>query len=159
MKLRSALLAFAGVLVFSLTACQKKAKEPTDTTTLSFMQEDKVRVDIMDELGITFNYGDETVVSGQELTIVEDQVFTYTGEMSTNNINFIAFVEKTNGNDIFWYDNYLAGIFLDLQLPYFKLNGIKKIYIAISTGEIKWANGLSEGLDQAFTERLNSVQE
>ena len=88
MKFKKILLGITGALVFTfaLTACgddsTNKDSTPasgdtggntsgsgstdsgqTDISALSFMSENKIRVDILDDLGVNFNYGNEAVVS------------------------------------------------------------------------------------------------
>jgi hypothetical protein len=176
MKLKRVLLALAGVLTFSLAACSQAegdgsgsgsgtsegegsgGSSQTDTGALSFMSNNKIRVDIMDDLGVTFNYGSEAVVSTKEISIVNDQTFAYNGTLdeNINKINYIAYVEKDSGPTTIWQKGILAQYFLDNVLSRENFNGVKKAYIAISTGEVKWTTGLSTELDNNFNRYKNS---
>ena len=177
MKLRKLFLALAGVLTFSLAACSQAEgggsgsgsgssdsgsgdSGQTDTSALAFMSNNKIRVDIMDDLGVTFNYGNEAVVSTKEISIVNDQTFAYNGTLdeNINKINYIAYVERETGATTLWHQGILAQYFLDNVLSRENFNGVKKAYIAISTGEPKWTTGLSTELDQAFNSRKNAGQ-
>ena len=168
MKFKKILLALAAGLTFSLAACGD-SEEPTTptpsssssssdsgsgseaiTSALSFMSNNKLRVDIFGDLGVSFKYGDEAVVSTREITIVNDLTFTYSGDCSVEKINYIAYTERDTGSTINWHKGIDASYFLNNVLPSTNFNGISKIYIAISTGEVQWTKGLSEKLDQAF---------
>ena len=50
----------------------------------------------------------------------------------------------------------MAQYFLDNVLSRENFNGVKKAYIAISTGEPKWTTGLSTDLDNNFNRYKNS---
>ena len=178
MKLKRVLLALAGVLTFSLAACSQATEggsgsgsgsgtsegegsggsSQTDTSALAFMSNNKIRVDIMDDLGVTFNYGNEAVVSTREITIVNDLTFTYSGDCTVNKVNYIAYVERETGSTTLWHQGLDAVYFLDQVLPRNNFNGVKKVYIAISSGEVQWTTGLSTELDQAFNSRKNAGQ-
>lgn len=176
MKLKRILLALAGVLTFSLAACSQAegGKTPdsgsgdsgssdsgsgdsgqTQSTVLSFMGNNKIRVDIFGNLGITFNYGNEAVVSGREITIVNDQAFGYSGTSTVDKINYIAYIERETRSSTEWHEGLDCEYFLDTVLPTNRFNGIKKIYIAISIGEVQWTTGLSAELDAKFNSLKN----
>ena len=166
MKLKKVFFAFAGAVVFSLAACSKGdgntstnsgTNSQTTTTTqaessaLSFMGNNKIRVDVMDDLGVNFNYGNLAVVSTNEFDIVQDQKFSYSGNCKVDSINFIYYVERESGavtNGTLGVD---SDYFLSTILTRDNYNGVKKIYIAISTGTVKWTKGLSAELDQKLT--------
>ena len=181
MKLKRVLLALAGVLTFSLAACSQATEGgsgsgsgsgtsegegaggsgsggQTESTALSFMGNNKIRVDIFGDLGVNFNYGNEAVVSTREITIVNDLTFTYSGDCTVNKVNYIAYVERETGSTTLWHQGLDAVYFLDQVLPRNNFNGVKKVYIAISSGEVQWTTGLSTELDQAFNSRKNAGQ-
>ena len=175
MKLKRVLLALAGVLTFSLAACSQAEgggsssgsgdsgpsdsesgdSGQTDASALSFMGNNKIRVDIMDNLGITFKYNDETVVSKSEITIVNNATFTYSGECTVDKINYIAYGESDTRVSKIWQCGNDSADFL-ISLPTYKFNDYKKIYIAISSGEPKWTTGLSTELDNYFNRQKNA---
>ena len=180
MKFKKILLGITGALAltFALTACgddsTNKDSTPasgdtgtntsgsgstdsgqTDISALSFMGANKIRVDILDDLGVNFNYGNEAVVSTKEISIVANQTFAYSGDYTVDKVNYIAYMEKESGPSTIWHKGLDASYFFTEVLPKNNFNGIKKIYIAISTGEVKWTTGLNSSLDANFNRYKN----
>ena len=178
MKFKKILLGITGALAFTfaLTACgddsTNKDSTPasgdtgansgttgsgqTDTSALSFMSENKIRVDIFGDLeNVTFKYNGQDVESKKEISIVADQTFTYTGECSAEKVNYIAYVERASGSKTEWQVGLDTSYFFSTVLPSNNFNGIKKVYIAISTGDVQWTTGLNASLDANFNKYKN----
>lgn len=170
MKKKSFLLMLGGLFAFSLAACNNSGGgnpttqgQPTTTTTqgqptttaqqsatLAFMSDNKIRIDIMDEnLGVTFNYGNEAVVSEREINYVDSTNLSMNGSAAVDKVNFIFVMEKSTGSRVSVskglnadsLENYLSGSGR-------KISGCTKVYIAISTGDLKWNKNLSEPMNE-----------
>ena len=178
MKFKKILLGITGALAltFALTACgddsTNKDSTPasgdtgansettgsgqTDTSALSFMSENKIRVDIFGDLeNVTFKYNGQDVESKKEISIAADQTFTYTGECSAAKVNYIAYVERASGSKTEWHVGIDTSYFFSTVLPTTNFNGVKKVYIAISTGDVQWTTGLNASLDANFNKYKN----
>ena len=84
-----------------------------------------------DNLGCTFNYGNETVVDKKEMTYGATATLGFSGTVAVDTINFVFVAEKENGTSV----SVNAGI------------NAKKVYIAISTGTVNWTKGLNADMD------------
>ena len=118
------------------------------STYLTFITDGKVRVDIMnDNLGCTFNYGNEAVVDKKEMTYGATATLGFSGTVAVDTINFVFVVEKENGTSV----SVNAGIEKDSLEDFLsgpaKYANAKKIYIAISTGTVNWTKGLNADMD------------
>ena len=181
MKFKKILLGITGALAltFALTACgddsTNKNSTPasgdtggntsgsgstdsgqTDISALTFMSDNKIRVDIFGDLeNVTFKYNGQDVESKKEISIVADQTFTYTGECSAEKVNYIAYVERASGSKTEWHVGIDTSYFFSTILPANNFNGVKKVYIALSTGDVQWTTGLNTSLDANFNRYKN----
>jgi hypothetical protein len=170
MKLKKVLLGITGALAltFALTACgdegTKTDTDPKQANTgsdngeatpsssvnyLTFMGDKKLRVDIMNDLGATFNYGNEAIQSKKETTLDTTIKLTVSGEFTVETVNFIIVFDDTTGGSV----NVHKG--LDAErvgefLSGYPMKG-NKMYIAISSGEATWTKGLNEKMDTTIT--------
>lgn len=166
MKFKKFLLACAGVFAFALAACDSKNNtstdsgktnpptvdpEPSQPSTqsmyLGFMDNNKIRVDILsDDLGIRFNYGNTAVTSTQSMDLVAGQKLSFSGTIAVDSINFIIVRDTETGGSV----SVNAGIVKDSVEDYLSgksFTDVKKVYIAISTGTVNWTKGLNPDLD------------
>lgn len=156
------LLMLGGIFAFSLAACNNSGSgntttqvQPTTTTTaqqsatLAFMSNNKVRIDIMDDnLGVTFNYGNEAVVSEREINYVDSTNLAMNGSVAVDKVNFIFVMEKSTGSRVSVSKGLRAdGLENFLSKSGSKISGCTKVYIAISTGDLKWNKNLSEPMN------------
>ena len=173
MKFKKILLGITGALAFTfaLTACgddsTNKDSTPapapstdtdpdsggdsspaTFTNYLTFMNDNKLRVDIMnDDLGVTFNYGNEAIQSTKETTLSADTKLSFSGEFAVEKVNFVVVSDTSTGGSVNvskGVDSSRVGDFLSR----YPMTG-KKIYIAISSGDLNWTKGLNTKMDTA----------
>ncbi len=177
MKLKKVLLGITGALAltFALTACGDEGTKtdtdpkPVNTNTntgsdngdatpsssvnyLTFMGDKKLRVDIMNDLGATFNYGNEAIQSKKETTLDTNTKLTVSGEFTVETVNFIVVFDNTTGGSVSVHkglDAERVGEFLSK----YPMSG-NKMYIAISSGEATWTKGLNEKMDATITTYL-----
>jgi hypothetical protein len=171
MKFKKILLGITGALAFTfaLTACgddsTNKDSTPapapstdtgsdsggdsapaTFTNYLTFMNDNKLRVDIMNnDLGVTFNYGNEAIQSTRETTLSADTKLSFSGEFAVEKVNFVVVSDTSTGGSVSvskGVDSSRVGDFLSR----YPMTG-KKIYIAISSGEVNWTKGLNTKMD------------
>ena len=171
MKFKKILLGITGALAFTfaLTACgddsTNKDSTPapapstdtdpdsggdsspaTFTNYLTFMNDNKLRVDIMnDDLGVTFNYGNEAIQSTKETTLSADTKLSFSGEFAVEKVNFVVVSDTSTGGSVNvskGVDSSRVGDFLSR----YPMTG-KKIYIAISSGDLNWTKGLNTKMD------------
>ena len=117
------------------------------TQYLTFITNGKVRVDILDEnLGCTFNYGNEAVVSGREMTYAAANKLAHNGTITVEKLNFIIIIEDETGT-AFGVSQGIEKDSIEEFLANRTYNNAKKIYIAISTGDLKWTKGLNADMD------------
>lgn len=171
MKLKKILFGVTGAvaLSFMLASCGNNdtTKNATNTTTkvvdtttnsgavvinyLSFINDNMIRVDIMNDLGVTFKYGEETVTSQGSLALNENSKLSYTGELTTDvsKVNVILVMDNDTGATVSVNKGVTSSRFLELlgRLP---INGSKKVYVAISTGTPTWTKGLNAAMDTAI---------
>ena len=171
MKLKKILFGVTGALAlsFMLASCGNNdtTKNATNTTTkvvdtttnsgvvvinyLSFINDNMIRVDIMNDLGVTFKYGEETVTSQGSLALNENSKLSYTGELTTDvsKVNVILVMDNDTGATVSVNQGVTSSRFLELlgRLP---INGSKKVYVAISTGTPTWTKGLNAAMDTAI---------
>ena len=161
MKFKKILLGITGALAFTfaLTACgddsTNKDSTPapapstdadpntggdstpaTFTNYLTFMN---------DDLGVTFNYGNEAIQSTKETTLSADTKLSFSGEFAVEKVNFVVVSDSSTGGSVrvsIGVDSSKVGDFLSR----YPMTG-KKIYIAISSGEVNWTNGLNTKMD------------
>ena len=172
MKLKKMLLGTLAGAVLLLAACggnKTTTTEPQVSSTPSVSTNDsqpavtnmldgvvangKGRVDIMnDNLGVRFAYGNQAIVSNQEMTYNASNTLTVSGT-ATADINFIFVVEKTDGTQVLYHPaidkEQVAEWLADV-----KFEGARRVYIAISTGTPNWTKGLNTALDT----KLNSYK-
>ena len=171
MKFKKILLGITGVLAFTfaLTACgddsTNKGSTPapapstdtdpntggdstpaTFTNYLTFMNDNKLRVDIMnDDLGVTFNYGNEAIQSTKETTLSADTKLSFSGEFAVEKVNFVVVYDTSTGGSVNVSKGVASSKVGDF-LSRYPMTG-KKIYIAISSGEVNWTKGLNTKMD------------
>ena len=118
------------------------------STYLTFIADGKIRIDIMnDNLGCTFNYGNETVVDKKEMTYGANASLGFSGTVAVDKINFVFVVEKENGTTFSVNGGILKDSLEDFLSGNAKYANAKKVYIAISTGTINWTKGLNADMD------------
>ena len=175
MKLKNVLFGLTGALAlgFMLASCGNNAKNDVSTTPtkevtttpeestpevtkaevvnyLTFMGDNKARVDIMNDLGVTFTYGDATVESKKEMTYNSASKLAFTGEIGEEKINFILVMDNAEGSDVVFHKGIIPSKFAEF-LNKVPLSSAKKIYIAISTGDTPtWTKGLNAKMDTAI---------
>lgn len=166
MKLKKVLLTLGAVFAFSLAACSGNSNSNTPSegeggqtpqadvstpTYLTFIDEGKIRIDIMDQsLTSNFTYGNGVVESTKQMTHSSTAKLATRGDVTAANVNFIVVIDNdgTSSDRV----SYHPGIAKE-SLEEF-LNGTidiatgKRIYVAISTGKINWTKGLNTALDQ-----------
>ena len=173
-KFGKTLVAFSALAlaVLGLASCNKgenpqgSTVAPTATTSattaesgssmhyLTFLQDSKLRVDILDNVGCTFKYGGQALTSGQVVALNSTAKFTKEGTATPETLDFII-VTETGTPEHFtssvspslgilvesldqWLDEVLSA---DLQ-------GVNKMYVAISIGgNHKWTKNLNAELD------------
>ena len=169
MKFKKILLGITGALAFTfaLTACgddsTNKDSTPapstdtgsdtggdsapaTITNYLTFMNDNKLRVDIMNnDLGVTFNYGNEAIQSTKETTLSADTKLSFSGEFAVEKVNFLIVSDKSTGGVISVHAG-LDSSYVSEFLSRYSMTG-KKVYIAISSGEVNWTKGLNSKMD------------
>lgn len=158
-----------------LAGCNSDSKkgEPTpsgetETSLLPFIGNSKIRFDIMSDLGLTFKLGDSTIVSTEQLTLVNAAV-SYTGEAKVSSVNFIVFTERVDngvnanscaynpGIEIASLGEFLQGFTKD----YLYGGNVNKAYVAISDGaaEGTWTKGLNTELDARIQRQIDFLKE
>ena len=171
MKFKKILLGITGALafIFALTACgddstnKDSTPAPAPSTDngsdsggdstpatfinyLTFMNDNKLRVDIMnDDLGVTFNYGNEAIQSTKETTLSAGTKLSFSGEFAVEKVNFVVVYDTSTGGSVrvsIGVDSSRVSDFLSK----YPMTG-KKIYIAISSGEVNWTKGLNTKMD------------
>ena len=163
MKFKKVLLGLMGVAMLALAACSNgggnTSKEPTPTSqtpTPSTQQEEKlldgvvsngkIRIDIMNEnIGVTFSYGNEAVVSKKEMTYSASSKLTVSGT-ATADLNFVIVIGRSNGYSV----AVNAGIEKESIAEYLTLKDFEnaaRVYVAISTGDVNWTKGLNTNMD------------
>ena len=117
---------------------------------LSFINDNMIRVDIMNDLGVTFKYGEETVTSQGSLALNENSKLSYTGELTdVSKVNVVLVMDNETGATVSVNQGVTSSRFLELlgRLP---ISGSKKVYVAISTGTPTWTKGLNAAMDTAI---------
>ena len=162
MKLKKVFLGLIGVAALALAACSNGGEPstntptPTSQTTPSTQQEEKlldgvvasgkVRVDIMnDNTGVTFAYGNEAVVSKNEMTYNASSRLTVSGT-ATVDLNFVIVMATANGYSVAVHtaiEKESIAEFLTLK----DFAGASRVYVAISAGAVNWTKGLNTALD------------
>ena len=166
MKFKKVLLGLMGVAILALAACSNgggnTSKEPTPTPTSQtpepssqaeekllegVVSNGKIRIDIMNEnIGVTFSYGNEAVVSKKEMTYSASSKLTVSGT-ATADLNFVFVKETASGYSV----AVSAGIDKDMITEFLStktFNDATRVYISISTGDVNWTKGLNEALDK-----------
>lgn len=160
MKLKKALVLLAGAMTFTFAACSNNSTpeattnnnitDPTpsqEASYLSFISDNKIRVDIMNnDLGVTFNYGNEAVVSQKEMTITSGLTLAYSGTLAVDKLNVISVVQTETGST-FAVNGGLDAEYISEFLAGKKFTNAKKVYVAISSGDINWTKGLNTDMD------------
>lgn len=140
-----------------------QSQEVAPKSALSFLNNGQIRFDIMDNLGISFKYGDNAISSAQPLNLVKDAAVTFSGELSAESVNFIVYSES-KGNDKFvcaYHPEVLkdsvAEFLQSFATDYLNDYVEGKAYVAISNGASagKWTKGLSEELDKALQQKID----
>ncbi|MBR6071202.1 MAG: hypothetical protein IKP77_00035 [Acholeplasmatales bacterium] len=170
MKFKKLLFILGAALTFSLASCGSNATSETSLTTtttttqsteqitqvdyLSFVGQNKIRVDILDNVGANFNYGNAAVVSTNQMDINSNSYLAFSGTITADSVNFIFIVESGNSNNFQstfsvhgGIDNEYVETFLSRASLKSLFNNAYKVYIAISTGEVKWTKNLNAQLD------------
>ena len=139
------------------------SQEVTPKSTLSFLNNGQIRFDIMDDLGVSFKYGDSAITSTQPLNLVKDAAVTFSGELSAESVNFIVYSEaKDNDSFVCAYHPEVLKDSVAEFLESFATDYLNdfvggKAYVAISNGasEGKWTKGLSAELDKIVQEKVD----
>ena len=172
MKFKKILLGITGALAFTfaLTACgddsTNKDSTPapssstdtgsdtggdsaptTVTNYLTFMNDNKLRVDIMNnDLGVTFNYGNEAIQSTRETTLSADTKLSFSGEFAVEKVNFVIVSDTSTGGIVSVHAG-LDSSYVSEFLSRYSMSGKTKVYIAVSSGDINWTKGLNTKMD------------
>ena len=110
------------------------------------MNDNKLRVDIMNnDLGVTFNYGNEAIQSTKETTLSADTKLSFSGEFAVEKVNFIIVSDKSTGGVISVHAGLDSSYVSDF-LSRYSMTGTK-VYISISSGEVNWTKGLNTKMD------------
>lgn len=173
MKFKKILFTLGAVFAFSLAACNNKnndskptpeptptpepAPATTDSTYLTFIDNNKIRVDIMDtSLASNFTYGNAVVETTKQMAYSSATKLALRGTVSANTVNFVVVI------DIEGEDRVVVnpGIQKDSLEEYLSdtmvLSGGKKVYVAISTGTVNWTKGLNADLDAKLNQLNNA---
>ena len=168
MKFKKVLLGLMGVAMLALAACSNgggnTSKEPTPTPTSQtpepssqaeekllegVVANGKIRIDIMNEnIGVTFSYGNEAVVSKKEMAYNASSRLTVSGT-ATADLNFVIVIGRDNGYSV----AVNPGIEKENIAEYLKLKDFEnaaRVYVAISTGAVNWTKGLNTALDNSI---------
>ena len=170
MKFKKILLGITGVLAFAfvLTSCgddsTNKDSTPapapstdtgsdgdstpsTITNYLTFMNDNKLRVDIMNnDLGVNFNYGNEAIQSTKETTLSANTKLSFSGEFTVDKVNFVIVSDTSTGGSVSVHAG-LDSSYVSEFLSGYSMNGKTKVYIAVSSGDINWTKGLNSKMD------------
>jgi len=176
MKFKRGLLAFAGLFTLALAACSTSTgdkttpttpADPTATTTttsqtpamdlLTFVGNEKIRVDVMDEnLGVRFSYGNEAITNKTDMALNTNSGLSISGTATVETLNFVIVTVNTTKTSVV----VAAGIekeyfteYVSTTLPTY-LTGAKKVYVAISTGDVKWTKNLNAELDTSIGAKI-----
>ena len=178
MKFKKCLLAFAGLFTLALAACSNAtggkttpASTPVQpgtsegTTTeqtpamdlLTFVGNEKIRVDVMDEnLGVRFSYGNEAITNKTDMALNTNSGLSISGTATVETLNFVIVTVNTTKTSVV----VAAGIekeyfteYVSTTLPTY-LTGAKKVYVAISTGDVKWTKNLNAELDTSIGAKI-----
>lgn len=175
-KILTVALLTTGLLLAGCNSDSKKGEptvDPTpsgetETSLLPFIGNSKVRFDIMSDLGLTFKFGETTIVSTEQLTLVNAAV-TYTGEAKVSSVNFIVVTEGVDnginanscaynpGIEVAHLSEFLEGFATD----YLSGSNVNKAYVAISDGasEGTWTKGLNSELDAKIQKQIDFLKE
>lgn len=170
MKLKRCLLAFVGLFALALAACSNTTGGNTTASTplqpgtsegttteqtpatdlLTFVGNNKVRVDIMNEnLGVRFSYGNEAITSKTDMTLNASSNLSASGTLAVETINFVIVTVNATSTSVFISKEILKDSFSDYMSKILQsyFTGATKVYVAISTGEVNWTHNLNAELD------------
>ena len=174
MKFKKLLLTLGAVFAFSLAACNNKAETKTDTTPnnqtqgdnmgtqtdstyLTFVGDGKIRIDIMDTaLANNFTYGNAIVESKKEMAYSSDTKLAVRGSISAESVNFVIVIDKEGADSVAVNKGMVTDTLSEYLSQVMVLSGGKKVYVAISTGDVSWTKGLNSDLD-AKLNQLNTA--
>ncbi len=182
MKLKKILLTLGLVCAFSLAACNKtdtgtqqggsnsgsnagtggsdsepgsgSGSQTQSIDYLSFIDANKIRVDVFGTTGANFNYGNEAIGTSKTMTISANSFLAFSGSITADSVNFVFVIESGTANEfssVFMVnggiDNDYVETFLSRNSLKNSYNGAYKVYVAIWTGTIQWTKGLNANLD------------
>lgn len=167
---------FLFALSFTLFACgnDNGPQEPADpssgdsdpqkpTSIVSFLGAKEIRIDLMGDLGVSFNYGNQVVTSTTKMTYNANNKITISGTPSKD-LNFVVVVEKepklgsTEDTTTVIVNKAIEASQLVEYLNDFDYLAADtyRAYIAISTGATTWTKNLNAEMD-ARIQRLVDV--
>lgn len=169
MKLKKILFTLGAVFAFALASCggSNNSNTPseeggggsqptpsTDVTTptyLTFIDEGKIRIDVMDQaLANNFTYGNAVVESTKQMTHSSTAKLATRGEITAEAVNFIVVIDNdgTSSDRVSYHPGILKESLDEFLSDTIEIGSGKRIYVAISTGTINWTKGLNTALDQ-----------
>ena len=168
MKFKKILLTLGAVFAFSLAACSGNSNSNTPSeggggggqtpqadvstpTYLTFIDEGKIRIDIMDQaLANNFTYGNAVVESTKQITHSSTAKLAIRGEITAANVNFIVVIDNdgTSSDRVSYHPGIAKESLEEFLNSTIDIATGKRIYVAISTGKINWTKGLNTALDQ-----------
>lgn len=166
MKFKKILLTLGAVFAFALASCggsnnsntpsegeggQTPSADVTTPTYLTFIDEGKIRIDIMDQtLANNFTYGNAVVESTKQITHSSTAKLATRGEITAETVNFIVVIDNdgTVSDKISNHPGIAKENLETFLNSTIEIGTGKRIYVAISTGTINWTKGLNTALDQ-----------
>ena len=166
MKFKKILLTLGAVFAFALASCggsnnsntpsegeggQTPQADVSTPTYLTFVDEGKIRIDIMDQaLASNFTYGNGVVESTKQMTHSSTAKLAIRGEITAETVNFIVVIDNdgTSSDRVSYHPGILKESLEEFLNGTIDIGTGKRIYVAISTGTINWTKGLNTALDQ-----------
>ena len=151
MKFKKILLTLGAVFAFALASCggnnnsntpsegeggQTPQADVSTPTYLTFVQEGKIRIDIIE--------------STKQITHSSTAKLATRGEITAANVNFIVVIDNdgTSSDRVSYHPGIAKENLEEFLNSTIEIGTGKRIYVAISTGKINWTKGLNTALDQ-----------
>lgn len=166
MKFKKILLTLGAVFAFSLAACNNNASDSgktdptpsgggsqteTDPTYLGFVGKDKIRFDIMDEeLVGKFSYGNAVLDASnnkKDIAYSSSTKLAKRDGITAESVNFIVVIDKEGQDSVAYHPEMVTNQLEEFLSDVIVLSGGRRVYVAISKGEIKWTKGLNADMD------------
>jgi hypothetical protein len=122
---------------------------------LSFVGKNQIRIDVLDtNIGANFNYGIDAISTTKTMNINSNSELGFSGTITADSVNFVFVVESGTESEFSCLVSVHGGLDNDYVETFLSRASIKnsyknayKVYIAISTGEVKWTKNLNAQLD------------